>query len=95
LVCETEPEKVGLAGVTVLECRKLAFFMIQFFHRHQKDFVPDPKNVGLLADAMDKIAPADISLWTVETLEEVFRQVDKNKLDKKVYVGEGKDRRPW
>jgi hypothetical protein len=89
LKCETDPNEI------VVVCRTVVFTLNQFLHRHQNDFVPDQRNVGILADALDKTAPDDGSTWTEETYEVAFRTIDKKQLDKKVYVGAGNDRKEW
>jgi len=92
LSCEADPAK---EGATVVGCRTMIFTFNQFLHRHQKDFVPDGGNVNLLADALDKTAPADQSAWTEQTYERAFQTVNKKQLDKKVYLGLGSNKTAW
>lgn len=92
LSCEADPAK---EGTTVLGCRAMFFTFNQFLHRHQKDFVPDGGNVNLLADALDKTAPANQSTWTEQTYETAFQTVNKKQLDKKVYLGLGSNKTAW
>ncbi len=51
----------------------------------------------MLADALQKTAPADESLWTEQTFEVAFQTIDKKKLDKKIYLslGHDKNREVW
>ena len=56
----------------------------------------DEKNIGLLSDAIYKTNPdTPLEAVTEETFESAFQAVDKSQLDKKVYVGHGKDRSAW
>jgi hypothetical protein len=73
----------------------MIFTFNQFLHRHQKDFVPDGRNVNLLADALDKTAPADQSKWTEQTYETAFQTVNRKQFDKKVYLGLGSNKTAW
>jgi hypothetical protein len=92
LACETDPKH----DPAVVGCRTMFFTLNQFIQRHQKDFVPDGKNVQMLAEALDKTAPADQSTWTELTYEAAFQSVDKKRLDKKIYLGlAGNDRKAW
>lgn len=91
LACETDPKH----EVTVVGCRTMIFTFNQFLHRHEKDFVPDGTNVKMLADALDRTAPADQSTWTEQSYEAAFETIDKKRLDKKIYLGLDHDRRPW
>jgi hypothetical protein len=111
LSCEAAPEVIKSApdlNVVRVGCRKLAFVFNQFLHKHQRDFAADERNLRLLDDALgktiDKTAPpegAPITDRLVDTylteslLEKAFQTIDKKQLDKKVYVGEGKDRKVW
>jgi hypothetical protein len=93
LECEADP---GKQNTTVLGCRTMIFTFNQFLQRHKKDFVPDGKNVEMMANALDKAAPADQSTWTELTYEQAFQTVDKKQLDKKIYLGlAGKSREAW
>jgi hypothetical protein len=92
LACEADPSK---QGTTVVGCRNMIFTFNQFLHRHERDFVPDGRNVEMLAGALDKIALADQSSWTELTYESAFQAMDKSQLDKKIYVGHGSDRMTW
>jgi hypothetical protein len=92
LDCEADPKH----EITPVSCRTEFFAFNQFIHRHQKDFVPDGRNVEMLADALVKTAPADEGSWTEETFEAAFQTIDKKQLDKKAYLGlTGKDRNAW
>jgi hypothetical protein len=91
LDCEADPKH----EMTVVGCRTWMFNFNQFLHKHQKDFVPDGRNVELLANALDRTAPADESLWTEQTYETALQTIDKKLLDKKIYVGHGSDRTAW
>lgn len=111
LSCETDPAVVQDLpdfNVRIVGCRTMLFVFNQFLHRHQRDFVPDQRNVKILEDALDKMidktAPADdtpVTEQLVETylteqlLETAFKTIDKKQLDKKVYIGEGNDRKAW
>lgn len=110
LSCETDPEVIKNApnlNVVRVGCRIMLFIFNQFLHKHQKDFVPDQRNLKMLENAFDKIdipagdTDAPITERLVETylteslLEAAFKTIDKKQLDKKVYVGEGNDRRAW
>jgi len=89
LACELDPAKMG---TNALGCRTEIFTFNQFIHRHRRDFVPDGKNVEMLADALDKTAPNDQSTWTAQTYEVAFRTLDKKQLDKKIYIDRGQGR---
>lgn len=92
LNCEADPKH----EVAPVVCRTSMFAFNQFIHRHQKDFVADGKNVEMLANALDKTAPADQSSWTEQTFETAFQSVDKKQLDKKIYLGlAGQNREAW
>jgi len=88
LECEADPKHEAPVAV----CRSGTFALNQFFHRHQKDFVVDGTNMKMLADALDKTAPADQSSWTEQTFEVAFQTIDKKLLDKKIYLGLGHDK---
>ncbi len=92
LACEEDPAK---EGTTVIGCRTMIFTFNQFLHLHQKDFVPDGRNVEILANALEKTAPADQSTWTVQTYETAFQSLDKRQLDKKIYLGLSGNRSAW
>lgn len=92
LTCETDPKK---QGTTLVGCRTMMFTFNQFLHRHQKDFVIDGKNIEMLANALDKTAPSDQSSWTELTYEAALQTLNKNQLDRKVYIGHGNDRKVW
>ncbi|HEX5282483.1 MAG TPA: hypothetical protein VFW30_00045 [Bryocella sp.] len=92
LACEADPAK---QGTTVVGCRTTILTFDQFLHAHQKDFVPDGRNVELLADALDKTAPADQSQWTEKTYEQAFQTINRKVLDKKIYLGLGASRQSW
>ena len=91
LACEKEPDS------PVLGCRSCTFSFNQFIHRHKKDFVVDGKNLGMLADVLDKTPHDDPTgaTCTEHDFEIAFQSLDKRQLDKKVYVGEGADRQSW
>ena len=92
LRCEADPKH----DPTVLGCRTMIFAFNQFIQRHPKDFVPDGKNVDMLADALEKTAPDDQSTWTELTYEKAFQTIDKKQLDKKIYLGlAGNGRKAW
>lgn len=94
LTCEADPNHYS---TTTVGCRTMAFTFNQFLHRHQRDFVPDGRNVELLANALDKTAPADQSSWTEQTYETAFQTIDKKQLDKKIYLGglDGNKKAAW
>ncbi len=92
LACEADPQR---HNTTVLGCRTTIFTFNQFLHRHPTDFVPDGNNVELLATALDKTAPDDQSSWTEKTYEVAFETVDKERLDKKVYLSRDGNRSVW
>ena len=94
LACEVDPTKYDATG-TVIDCRTDFFNFNQFLHRHQRDFVPDGKNVELLANALEKTAPADHPSATEQDYETAFQTIDKKHLDKKIYIGHDKDRKVW
>ena len=83
LACETNPNLSGHPGGAV-GCRTVCFAFNSFIHKHHKDFLPDKRNMDLLADAADKTPgiPDDGSLFTEQTIETVFQSVDKKQLDK-------------
>jgi len=85
LACETDPKH----ELPVLACRTEIFSFNQFLHKHRKDFVPDGNNVALLSDALERTAPEDQRTWTEETYDIAFQTIEKKKLDKKVYIGDG------
>jgi hypothetical protein len=91
LACEADPKH----EISVVGCRTIIFTFNQFLHIHQRDFVPDGKNVEMLANAIDKTATADESSWTEQTYETAFQSLDKKQLDKKIYIGHDKDRSVW
>lgn len=93
LACEADPKR----QVTVVGCRTMFFNFNQFLHKHQSDFVPDGRNVEMLANALDKTAPADQSSWTEQTYETAFQTIDKKQLDKKIYLGglDGNKKNAW
>jgi hypothetical protein len=82
LACETNPSMSGLGGP--VGCRTVVFAINSFIHKHRKDFLPDKRNVDLLASAIDKTPgiPDDGSLVTEQMLETAFQSVDKKQLDK-------------
>jgi hypothetical protein len=88
LSCETNPEHDPPVAV----CRTGIFALNQFFHRNQKDFVVDGTNMKMLADALEKTAPADDAMWSEQTYEVAFQSIDKKQLDKKIYLGAGHDK---
>lgn len=92
LACEADPKR---QNTTVVGCRTMIFTFNQFLRRHQADFVPDGKNVELLANALDKTAPDDQSTWTEHTYEVAFETIDRRKLDKKIYLGLDGNRSVW
>ncbi len=93
LACEADPNH----EVSAVGCRTMLFNFNQFLHVHHKDFVPDGRNVAMLATALDKTAPADQSSWTEQMYETAFRTIDKKQLDKKIYLGglDGSKRIAW
>ena len=91
LACEADPKH----EISILGCRKTIFTFNQFLHIHQKDFVPDGRNVKLLACALDKTASNDEASWTESTYEAAFITIDKKQLDRKIYLGEGMERTSW
>lgn len=80
LACETNPEMGGAVG-----CRTFYFAINSFVHKHRKDFFPCKENFELMAQAADKIFPADFTLQqtTEQTVEAMFQATDKNLLRKR------------
>lgn len=82
LACETNPSMSGSGGA--VGCRTVCFALNSFIHKHRKDFLPNQRNIYLLADAVDKTPgiPEDTSLITEQMIEKVFQSVDKKQLDR-------------
>ena len=83
LACETNPSMSGTSGA--LGCRTTCFALSSFIHKHRKDFLPNQRNVGVLAQAIAQtpgIADIDLSSVTEQTFEIVFQHIDKKQLDK-------------
>jgi hypothetical protein len=84
-------------------CRRSNVALNQFLHHHSKDFVADGQNLNVLADAMVKFddsrgitGSAEYAAYGSEqAYEVVFQTIDKKKLDKKIYIGTGNNRRVW
>jgi hypothetical protein len=94
LACEGDPKH----DLSAEDCRTTIFLLNQFLRIHKKDFVPDGRNVGILADALDALGrtlPPDQQSFTEDMIERAYRTIDKKKLDKKIYVGNGNDRSAW
>jgi hypothetical protein len=80
------------------DCRAEILTLNQFFHRHQKDFVVDHHNMGLLVNALENLEKQGSSEQEEQgeqILEKAYRLVDRKQLDKKMYLGEKTDRRVW
>jgi len=90
LACETDPKH----EIPVLDCRRMMLIFNQFLHLHQKDFVPDGKNVKLLAEACEGTSD-DPATWSEQTLEIAFNKIDKKRLDKKIFIGWDANRIAW
>jgi hypothetical protein len=88
LTCEADPQH----NTPVAICRSGVLALNQFIHNHEKNFIPDGTNIGMLLTALKNTAPSDDSLWTEQTFEVAFQSIDKKKLDKKVYLGLGHDK---
>ncbi len=86
LACETDPKH----EIPVLDCRRMMLIFNQFLHLHQKDFVPDGKNVKLLAEACEGTSN-DPATWSEQTLEIAFNKIDKKQLDKKIFNRMGRE----
>jgi hypothetical protein len=92
VICEKQGDE------NVADCRTEIFNFNQFIHRHKKDFIVDKKNLGLLADALEHTPVEDgTALTSEQTYELAFKNIDKRKLDKRVYLddGTGPDRTDW
>jgi len=98
LSCETEETEEVRKN-----CRSSFVAFSQFLHRHPKDFVADGHNLNMLSDAMVKsddshgiTGAAEYAAYGSEQAYEVlFQTIDKKKLDKKIYIGTGNNRRVW
>jgi hypothetical protein len=90
LSCETDPSH----EMPPTACRTAIHLFNQFIQLHQKDFVPDGRNVKLLASALAN-TPNDESAWTEQTFETAFQTLDKKQLDKKPYFGFDGKRGVW
>ena len=76
LSCEMDPKH----EIPPTACRKAIHLFNQFIQLHQKDFVPDGRNVKLLANALENV-PDDESVWSEQTFEKAFQTLDKKQLD--------------
>ena len=74
----------GERTVRLVACRTFFFAFNSFLHKHRKDFLPSPRNIGLLAEAANKTPglPEDPALTTEQMIETVFQTIDKKRLDK-------------
>ncbi|HXZ41541.1 MAG TPA: hypothetical protein VEG68_12440 [Terriglobales bacterium] len=83
LTCETDPNMGGAYGP--VGCRTAFFAVNSFLHKHRKDFRLTARNFHLLADVMAS-APwgtsNDLSPITEQTIEAVFKTMDKKQLDR-------------